>query len=949
MLRCRQLPTAPKPFRLETFWLHNKDAKQIVEKVWSSQFVANSPISTFSDKTLLVHKALRDWHNQNFASINVFLANAKILLSCLDALEEHRQLSPLEFNLRILARERAYELANVLEMRWHQRSRSRWLRYGDRNTKYFHSLATARKRKNHVNKIIKQGSELTDSKKICEAFTEYYVSLLGTSIDTPSFHPDEFFPVTTPDLNALSTPFTDSEIQTAVMGLANDKSSGPDGVPNEFYKLNWALVRPDLLAIFDSLYNGELQLQNFNSARLVLIPKEDNADNLTAFRPISVISYLPKLIAKVLSNRIVTFLPELIPESQTGFIRGRLIAENFIVARELISAIHKQTDPAFVLKLDFKKAFDSVAWPFLFKVLEKRGFPSLFNSWLRLLLTTSTSAVSVNDCLGPPFSHKRGLRQGDPLSPFLFILAVDVLNRMLQKASSTVPHSICPKLVSPFYILQYADDTLLFSTAKGSAVQTLKEVLTVFSEVSGILLNFNKCSLLPFNLSDSSINSITTVLQVSSTEFPLKYLGLPLTLHKPDRFAYQQIIDKLQRKLAGWKSSLLTRAGRVMLTSSVLSSIPVYFMSVFKLPAWVIKAIDRIRRNFIWGSSNNLGSGVHLLAWNRICLPKSLGGFGLRDLRLHNLALLLRWWWRLFNNPDSLWYSFARRLYAKRNTDVPPILWNSTGSFFWRDLFSIRFYFQICTASSVGSGHNTSFWYGNWAGSCLYYCSSDTKPPSNRFISLRAAMLSRHLLLPAPLTLQQNALFEVMDNLLFTGQPDSCLWKLTSNGAYSASSAYKFFISTGKVRFPLNCIWKLKTPPSIKLFLLLLAHGRILTQDQLFKRHIPFSPGCVLCLHQNCETATHLFFHCPFSRQLWQGFGFDEILAHTASFDSISHNMLLFFQSVSGDLRKLSLVATIIWALWLERNNRTFRQERRRLDAIHHWIIGESTLFMKFC
>ncbi|KAJ1690962.1 hypothetical protein LUZ63_015117 [Rhynchospora breviuscula] len=766
-------------------------------------------------------------------------------------------------------------------------------------------------------------------------------------MDTIPFSPATLYSDLGPDLSQLDDPFCANEIRHAVMGLANDKSSGPDGVPNEFFKLNWDLLKDDLLAIFDSLFQGQLNLQNANHARIVLIPKEENATCLSAFRPISVISYIPKLISKVLANRVAAFMPQLIPQSQTGFIKGRLIAENFIVARELVTTLSNQSDPAFLLKLDFQKAFDSVAWSFLFKVLDQRGFPPNFISWLRLLFSSSTSSVTVNDYTGPVFPHKRGLRQGDPLSPFLYLLAADVLNKMIQAASLSVPQTICRKLNEPFILLQYADDTLLFSTAKGTAVQVLSRVLDAFSRVSGVQLNLNKCSLVPFNLPAQETASIISVLQVNNTALPLIYLGLPLTLRRPDRLAYQSIIDKLQRKLAGWKSSLLSRAGRVVLASSVLSTVPVFFMSVFKLPGWVIKAIDRIRRNFIWGSSNNDKRAIHLLSWDRVCLPKSFGGFGLLNLNMQNISLLLRWWWRLHTTPDSLWSKIAHCLYSKRDRNVPPIAWNSIGSFFWHDLFSIRSFFQLSTRSIIGSGLNTSFWYSNWGGTCLTLCGYSALPPTRRFISLRHARSLWHELLPSPNTLQQSTLQQIACNLIFTAQPDTLLWNWTTHGYYTASSTYKWLISAGKVRFPLTCFWKLKIPPSIRLFLILLAHGRILTQDQLLKRNIHIVQGCVLCSQPVLETATHLFFNCPFTLQLWQQLGYQNATVLHSSTDSIQAFLLHLFQHTST--RNLVITATTLWTVWLERNNRTFRQQSRTLDAIHNWIICESTIFLKTC
>ncbi|KAJ4811538.1 RNA-directed DNA polymerase (reverse transcriptase)-related family protein [Rhynchospora pubera] len=441
----------------------------------------------------------------------------------------------------------------------------------------------------------------------------------------------------------------------------------------------------------------------------------------------------------------------------------------------------------------------------------------------------------------------------------------------------------------------------------------------------------------------------TSSLNVSTSALPLTYLGLPLSLQRPDRLSFQPLVDKIRRRLAGWKSSLLSRAGRVLLASSVLSTIPVYWMSVFKLPQWVIKEIDAIRRNFIWGSSHQRGRATHLLSWDRVCLPKTFGGFGLLDLRTQNVALLLRWLWRLYNNPNSLWSLFARCFYDKRDHNVPPLAWNSSGSFFWRDLFSFRFFFQLCTRSVIGSGLNTLFWYNDWGASCLYSFFDSSTPPLCRLISLRNAVPVLHTLLPSPLTLQHSILFQAAASFTFTAQQDRMEWKLHASGQYTASSFYKHFISVGKVSFPLNFLWKLKMPPSSKFFLLLLAHGRILTQDQLLKRNIPCTLGCLLCNNSSCETAKHLFLECPFSTCLWQHLGFNlpPILLNPDK--PLLDCLLDLFALAANQNHKKTVIATTLWGLWLERNNRTFRQESRRMGSIQHWIIAEATLFMKSC
>ncbi|KAJ3705206.1 hypothetical protein LUZ61_008911 [Rhynchospora tenuis] len=540
--------------------------------------------------------------------------------------------------------------------------------------------------------------------------------------------------------------------------------------------------------------------------------------------------------------------------------------------------------------------------------------------------------------------------------------AVQVLNQVLTtfsqvsgidlnlgKSALIVPHSISSKIQAPFFLLQYADDTLFFSTAQGSTVQVLNQVLTTFSQVSGIDLNLGKSALITFNLTSQQEQSVRRVLQVDVSTFPLSYLGLPLTLRRPDRLTFQNLIYKVQQKLEGWKSALLSRAWRVVLASTVLSAIPIYFMSVFKLPMWVIKELDRLRRNFIWGSANNTGRATHLLSWSRVCLPKTLGSFGLLDLRLQNISLLLRWWWRLYSEPHSLWGKIAKQLFSKMNPNIPPLAWNKNGSFFWNDLFSLRSHFQICTSSVIGTGMSTMFWYCNWGGTTMFYYNSSEKPPSRQLISLRDALTVWHDLLPNPLTLQQSLLLQQAQNLIFTAQPDRLSWRWTPNGVYTAASAYKFFILSGKVLSPLNFIWKLQIPESIKFFLLLLAHGRLLTQYQLLKRNIPCVQGCILCGHPDRETGDHLFFDCAFSVQLWHRLGFSQASTQIHSHVSLQDRLHSWFSTAANSPDKRIVLATAFWGIWLKRNNRIFRNQIRRIEAIQQWIVHEATLFMKFC
>ena len=192
---------------------------------------------------------------------------------------------------------------------------------------------------------------------------------------------------------------------------------------------------------------------------MVLLPKKPGAVTVDAFRPICLQNCSVKIAAKLLTTRMQKEVAGLIDLNQTGFLKGRTIAENFVYAAEMLQLCHKRKVPTLVLKLNFAKAFDTVNWDCLMRVMAARGFSAQWCSWVRMLLETSHTAVLVNGCPGPWFTCKRGLRQGDPMSPYLFLLVADVLQALIKHERSVhnpLDHS------ESCSVLQYADDTLIF-------------------------------------------------------------------------------------------------------------------------------------------------------------------------------------------------------------------------------------------------------------------------------------------------------------------------------------------------------------------------------------------------------------------------------------------------------------------------------------------------------
>ncbi|XP_078175174.1 uncharacterized protein LOC144568677 [Carex rostrata] len=416
---------------------------------------------------------LRQWHLQTQKHIEKELSSCKEAILTMDRVKEGRPLSGTEFSQRQMWREKAYYLSSIIEIRWQQRARCRWLAEGDNNTRFFHSFPSTRLRANTVHSLLFEDEIITDANRIRLLFHNHMQALLGTQRQVGNFNPSLLFE-NEPDLHALQEPFSDREIESTIFSMANNRASGPDGLPSEFAKINWTEIKGELIRLVQEFYHETVDLRPLNTANIIMIPKKNDAVQLKDYRPISIISLVPKIISKLLAVRLSRFLPSLISINQTAFVRGRQISENFVVVREIMQYVSQARQFVAFFKIDFAKAFDTVNWDFLLTVMRARGFPLKWINWIEMLLNTASSRVVINGEASEYFPHKRGLRQGDPLSPMLFLIAVDVMQRMLNRVTDTLDTHISAKLPSPILAFQYADDTSVIAHADLPTMITLK-------------------------------------------------------------------------------------------------------------------------------------------------------------------------------------------------------------------------------------------------------------------------------------------------------------------------------------------------------------------------------------------------------------------------------------------------------------------------------------------
>jgi hypothetical protein len=239
------------------------------------------------------------------------------------------------------------------------------------------------------------------------------------------------------------------------------------------------------------------------------------------------------------------------------------------------------------------------------------------------IFSSSKSAVLLNGIPGKWINCKRGLRQGDPLSPYLFLIVADVLQQMI-KQDNQLRHPLVDGMPCP--VLQYADDTLIILRAEPAAARRLKEVLDLFSLATDLQINFHKSTVVPIHVLPQDLAAITDALGCRVEGFPQTYLGLPLSAEKLTLADFAPLIAKIDKYLSGWRAILLSSGGRVVLLNSVLDALMIYAMGAMLLPPALINIVEGLRRDFLWNVSERASGVKCLVAWDKVCMSKREGG-----------------------------------------------------------------------------------------------------------------------------------------------------------------------------------------------------------------------------------------------------------------------------------------------------------------------------------
>ena len=580
------------------------------------------------------------------------------------------------------------------------RSRTTWIREGEHGSKYFCNLES----RHYTSKAMPSietdtGQTLYNQAEILSEVKSFYEQLYKEK-PTLSTNLSETLPGDTPKLtetqkNNISGKLTLTEIGNALKHMKNDKSPGSDGYSAEFYKFFYRDIGAFLLrSINEGFEKGELS-NSQKQGVIICIPKENKQKKLLKnWRPITLLNYSYKIASAVIANRLKTVLPSIINECQKGFLKGRYIGENIRLIYDLLFYTNTNEIPGLILSIDYQKAFDSISWSFIENALTFFNFGNDIVKWFKTLYSDAKSNVHINGQYSSWFEIKRGVRQGDPCSPYFYLIGAEIFSIMLRTNPEIRGIDIRDK---EYLLSQFADDTVLCLDGEENSFKAAINTLENFSSISGLKINNEKTQIMWIGSRKNSNMKYMRDRNYTWDPGIIKILGINFSTDLDSIFEinYKGKLTQIETLLRTWQKRNLTPFGKITIIKTLAIPKLLYlFLNLPDPPQSFIKQLEDIIYKFLWNAKPSK------MNKQTIELKKEEGGLNMININIFLAGLKISWLKRLKINADFstrvLNFYPVMKNTLKMGGEVTKVILQKKFNPFWEDV--IKYYESICNA-----------------------------------------------------------------------------------------------------------------------------------------------------------------------------------------------------------------------------------------------------------
>ena len=786
------------------------------------------------------------------------------------------------------------------------RSRTKWIQDGEKPSQYFCSLESRNFTDRSMNYLENNKGEIISDqyavlKEVESFFRQLYSQRIVKNVDLGHIL-KETNKLSDEESILLEGPLTYGEIREALKNMKNNKSPGSDGFTVEFYKFFFMDIGSFLVRSLNDGFEKQCMSSTQRQGIIICLPKEEKPKQyLKNWRPISLLNTAYKIASASIANRIKGVLPKIIHEDQKGFMAGRYIGENIRKIYDVLQYSEQERVPGLLLSIDFEKAFDSIAWSFLKKALNFFNFGPGMIRWISTFYENITTCVSVNGQYSDWFHINRGVRQGDPCSPYLYLIGAEVLSILIRQHKNIKGIKVREQEV---LLSQFADDTNICLDGTEKSFKEVINVLKSFAQISGLKINHEKTNVIWFGSMKNSAIKYMRDENFCWNPGVFRILGIQfcLDLKRMTEINFQGKLDSIKRLLGRWSRRDLSPLGKItVIKTLVVSKLTYLLLNLPDPPVDFTKELQAALFSFLWSDK------PAKIKRTVVCRTYTEGGLQMIDVHAYIASLKLSWLKRL-----TIEGSFQRFSYAlfpnfvnmsKLGEEYVHVCLRSCNNLFWKDVLKhFKCLYTKCIPTTPAEFMAECIHYNKyiirgrhvvfvkeWVDQHLLYIHQLYNTSSNRFYTFqefkdiqpnisKTNFLLYSGIVGAIVEHQRKCNIQLNDNSRIM---ETKIWKTVKEGSKSIQGIFLksnvlpaavpkwnlCFENLNWFRIFKHC--KTFRDTKLKWFQLRILHRLLPTRKYLYDRKIVDDPTCYIC-QEETHTIQHLLWKCKSAQAFWQ-------------------------------------------------------------------------------